>query len=118
MKTKYIITTIIVLFISSWSFGQESNKKTENVAFKVSGLCGMCKERIENAALIKGVKFADWNKETEIITLVYNPQKVNIDAIHQSIATAGHDTDKIKADDKDYKELPRCCAYRDSNNKH
>jgi len=32
-------------------------------------------------------------------------------AIHKAIANAGHDTDKEKAPDEVYKNLPGCCQY-------
>jgi len=92
--------------------------KNETIEFTVSGICDMCKERIENAALIKGVKFAEWNKETGIIKVVYNPQKTTTETIHKSIAKAGHDTDAIKAETVDYEKLSNCCKYRENPEKH
>ncbi len=90
----------------------------DTISFHVSGVCGSCKQRIENAALIKGVKWAQWDIESQILTVIYRKDKVTPDAIHQSIALAGHDTDKVKATDEAYKKLPRCCAYRDGVEKH
>jgi len=78
----------------------------------------MCKERIENAALIKGVKFAEWDKETKLIKVVFKPDKTDALKIHKSIAAAGHDTEKEKAEDEAYKKLPACCAYRDGVKTH
>lgn len=118
MKTTYLLIILFLGLFLSPVFGQVKSKGNETAEFTVKGLCGMCKERIENAALIKGVKLAEWNKETDILKVVYNPQKVKLDDIHASVAAAGHDTDKVKADDQVYKKLPRCCAYRDSNSKH
>ncbi len=43
--------------------------------FTVLGSCSMCKTRIENAALIKGVKSAEWNKEAHSITVIYDAGK-------------------------------------------
>ena len=65
------------------SFAQQASKKknTETVEFEVSGVCKMCKERIENAALIKGVKFVEWSKESQkikVIFIVVQNQSVNI----------------------------------------
>ena len=79
-------------------FSQDIAKKTETTEFKVYGLCGSCKERIENASLIKGVKWTEWNKETEILKVIYNPQKVKVEDIHKAVANVGHDTDLIKAE--------------------
>jgi hypothetical protein len=118
METKYFLFIILVCCTVLPTFGQSNTKKVESASFKVYGLCGMCKERIENAALIKGVKFAEWNRETDILKVVFNPQKVKLEDIHIAIAAVGHDTDKVKADNTVYQKLPKCCAYRESNNKH
>jgi len=118
MKSKYLIISIFALLCSTFVYSQENTKKTEIATFKVSGVCESCKERIENGALIKGVKQAEWNKETDILKVVYNPAKVKVEDIHKAVAAVGHDTDLIKADDNVYKKLPKCCAYRDSNSKH
>ena len=101
---------LIAFFISSLYAFAQSDIKTET--FKVEGNCGMCKKRIENAAYLKGVKRADWDKETKEITVVYRTSKTSSDAIHKSLAKAGHSTDKVEASEEDYKNLPQCCQYK------
>jgi hypothetical protein len=118
MKTIKYIIILSCLLITFPAAGQKATNKVQTIEFKAYGLCGMCKERIENAALIKGVKFTEWNKQTDMLKVVYNPQKVKLEDIHAAVAAVGHDTDLVKADDNVYKKLPKCCAYRDSNNKH
>jgi copper chaperone CopZ len=83
--------------------------KTESI--KVSGNCDLCKARIEKAAKVDGVSKAEWNKNTKVLTLVYNPAIVTSDAVQKKIASVGHDTEKFKADDKVYNSLPGCCKY-------
>ena len=78
----------------------------------VSGVCEQCKNRIENATYIKGVKFADWSIKSQDLTVKYDTTKTNIDLILQSIAKAGHDNEKYKATDDDYNKLPKCCRYK------
>jgi copper chaperone CopZ len=117
MKTiKFIVATVlaVVLSISSFARMNEHSKTdaTKTKTIKVSGNCGMCKARIEKAAKIDGVSKADWNKETKILTLVYDPSKVKSDDVQKKIASVGHDTEKFKADDKAYNALPGCCQYR------
>ncbi|MCP4311953.1 MAG: heavy-metal-associated domain-containing protein [Bacteroidetes bacterium] len=83
----------------------------EKESFKVSGKCGMCETRIEKAALsVRGVESADWDKETGSIEVEY-AKKANADKIQKAIATAGHDTELYKANDKVYNKLPGCCKY-------
>jgi copper chaperone CopZ len=81
--------------------------------FKVDGVCSMCKDRIETAAKeVKGVKKANWNKETKKATVHFKEEKVEKKAIQKAIAKAGHDTEKMKASDEAYAALPQCCKYR------
>ena len=115
-----LITSISILFIGLFSIqlnGQEMPKiKTEE--FVVSGVCKMCKKRIEKAALIKGVKLAEWNKGSQTLKVMYSPKKVEADSILKAVAKAGHDTDKFKADKEIYGKLPDCCKYRDGIKVH
>ncbi len=107
---------ILYFFISSLMLlaaATASAQKDSTVSFKVSGVCGMCKKRIEEAAQGKGVSQANWNMETKMLTLTYNPSRTNLDKINNRIAAVGHDTEKKKADDAAYKALHECCLYRD-----
>lgn len=84
--------------------------KTDTI--KVMGNCESCKKRIEKAAKLNGVENANWNEETKILIVMYNPAVVNNDDIQKKVASKGHDTQKYKADDKTYNNLPGCCKYR------
>ncbi|HSG67868.1 MAG TPA: heavy-metal-associated domain-containing protein [Bacteroidales bacterium] len=108
MKTKMITTLVMMLIGVSIVFAGEN--KTEK--FKVYGNCGMCEKRIENAVSgLDGVVSADWDKETEMIEVTYDPEKVKLEGIHKAIAKVGHDTDTVKAEDDVYNDLPGCCKY-------
>jgi Cu(I)/Ag(I) efflux system membrane fusion protein len=73
----------------------------------------LCKERIESAAKsVKGVSRAVWDVNTKKIQVAFNPKETNPDAIQKAIAKVGHDTEKFKASDVVYKQLPECCLYR------
>lgn len=113
MKTtiKSLLIVLFGFFLSLNVAGKE--KKNASLELKVEGVCNMCKKRIENAALIKGVKLAEWDKKTKILTVVYVTKKTDSLTIKKSIASAGHDAGTIKAKDSAYKTLPDCCAYRD-----
>lgn len=84
----------------------------KTASFKVYGNCGMCKGRIEKAAKIKGVKSAEWNKGTKVLTVEYDAVKVSEEAIHKAIADAGHDTENMAASDESYNNLMGCCQYK------
>lgn len=118
MKTvKIILLATIVIFLVPKSYAQmHDHSKMETTStkaetIKVSGNCGMCKDRIESTAKVEGVTKADWNKDTKMLTLVYNPATIKSDDIQKKIAAVGHDTEKYKADDKVYAKLPGCCKY-------
>ena len=115
MKTvKFLLAAILAIVVFTNSNAQTGAKtstiKTE--AIKVAGNCGMCKERIETAAKVDGVSKAEWNKDTKMLTLAYDPSKVKSDDVQKKVAAVGHDTEKYKADTKTYNGLPGCCKYR------
>lgn len=111
MKTlKIIIVAILAIVLTSNVYSQSTTTKTESI--KVSGNCDMCKARIEKAAKIDGVSKAEWNKDTKMLAVTYDPAKTNTDAIGKKVAAAGHDTEKTKAETKVYDNLPGCCKYR------
>jgi len=87
--------------------------ETEHQQIKVSGNCEMCKDRIETAAKsVSGVASAEWDAETKMLQISFDVVKTNSDDIQKAIAKVGHDTEKYKAPDNVYKELPECCLYR------
>jgi mercuric ion binding protein len=106
MKTLLILIT---MFLSAFAFGQTVETKT----FIVKGNCDDCKERIENAADIKGVKLLRWNHDTKVATATFDVTKVSLLKIQESIAAAGYDAGDVKGDAKAYSKLPKCCKYRD-----
>lgn len=117
MKLIYSSIILCMMFILTTNNLLAQGKiKTDTVS--VLGNCGQCKERIEEAAYIKGVKYVEWNKTTKVLTVKYNVDKATLDKIEMSIAKAGHDTRDHKASDKEYKQLPGCCAYRDGKCDH
>ena len=87
--------------------------KDINVTLKVQGKCDMCKANIENAAKsVDGVSAATWNAKKKELSLAFNSEQTDIDAISKAIAFVGYDTEKDKADKKTYDALPGCCKYR------
>lgn len=106
MKTAKMLLMAALTIMSVTVFAQ-----TKTESFKVFGNCGMCKKRIEKAAKTDGVTTAEWNKETKMLTVVYDSSKVSNSQIQKNVATVGHDTEKMSADDKVYDKLPGCCLY-------
>lgn len=107
---KLIIVTICLFSVAC--FSQEKKSKSEKTSIHVSGNCEHCQMRITKTALSqKGVKYATWDIPSNQLTLIYNARKVNLLDIQKAIAASGHDTDKFKAPDQVYEELPGCCKY-------
>ncbi len=112
---KKIIFIFFVAFLTININGVAQNKNIDTASFTVDGICGMCQERIENAAYIKGVKKVSWNKEEQLLTVIYKPKKVTIKEVAQSVADAGHDNEYFKATDWAYdNKVHHCCKYREN----
>lgn len=108
---RFSLILLGLLFSSQMaSFAQGKTIKTDTITIR--GNCGQCKTRIEEAAYVKGVKNAEWNKKTQLLTVTYSTSKTNINKIATAIAKAGHDSRLSIAEEKIYKKLPSCCAYR------
>lgn len=108
MKT-YKIFSFLPLFMALTIVSFAQNTKTETIP--VSGNCGMCETKIEKAAKEAGASTADWNKDTKILTVRYNPSSTNTVKIQQAIAKVGYDTRDFKTTDAAYNKLSACCQY-------
>ncbi|MCF8308835.1 MAG: cation transporter [Bacteroidales bacterium] len=107
MNNKAFFSVVIFLFAGMMAFAGGDKEE-----FKVYGNCGMCESRVEKAANdLEGVTSADWDKETKMMEVAYNDSEVEVKEIHKAIAEAGHDTEKVTAEDKTYGNLPGCCQY-------
>lgn len=104
---------LLIVFVLLFAISGYSQKKSAKHVFKVDGVCGMCKERIEKASLdTKGVKFAVWNQNTHQLTVILNEKKNSIKTVKENIAKVGHDSDDIKATKEVYGNMHNCCKYR------
>lgn len=114
MKT--ILYTVLFLFAG---LNIQAQDKINESTLKVPGVCEMCKERIEEAALrTKGVKTAEWNQNTKLLSVIYRNDKTNDQEILKEIAKIGHGYN-LKGDDSiAYSNLPHCCLYKDGVKDH
>jgi copper chaperone CopZ len=99
--------------ITVYSQNSKTIVKDTTATFKVFGVCEQCKHRIEGALKTKGIKAADWNVDTKMLTVSYDPSKISNDKIHTKLAAVGHDTYLKKANDAVYNSLLKCCYYRE-----
>jgi copper chaperone CopZ len=108
MKTK-MMSLVAVWILGAVTLSAQTEKKEK---FEVAGNCGMCETRIEKAAnAVEGVSAADWDKETKMIEVTFNPDKTNVDKVQMAIAEVGHDTPLHKASNEVYDKLPGCCKF-------
>ncbi|MBK9270941.1 MAG: heavy-metal-associated domain-containing protein [Saprospiraceae bacterium] len=107
MKGLWVL--FLCLFLGTIVCAQSKN--FEQTSFEVGGNCGMCKKNIEKAIKIKGVKKANWDVNTKLLNLYYNPSLISLDQIQLRIAAAGYDTPKYRANDETYNALHECCHY-------
>ncbi len=104
---------LFLFLISGYIFSQNAESKNVKAFFKVSGVCDMCKSRIEKGAIkVKGVKYASWNINSNNLSIIYNSKKTSLDNIHKNISDLGHDTEIYKASEEKYQSLPECCYYK------
>jgi|GEM_PF-303393 len=116
---------LLLIFAALCTFGLQAQsgmvKKTTKAAttvpvektetFLVLGNCGMCQRIIEKAALGAGAVKANWDVDTDQLTVVFDPAKTSADAIQKAVAQAGYDNVGYKAPDAVYNDLHGCCKY-------
>lgn len=125
MKTinQFLYTGILSLFIiagatTDLSAQSADVKSTQTISFKVYGVCGDCKERIESAAMdAKGVKKAEWDKQTDMLVLV-GSSKMDKMKVAKAVSKAGYKSELAEPDKKGYSKLPECCQYTEDKKKH
>ncbi|WP_435313219.1 heavy-metal-associated domain-containing protein [Cellulophaga fucicola] len=126
---KMILSTAVLGLLAFASCKNEAKQTTENAnetktvavenelatakaTFGVRGNCAMCKSTIEKAAKsVEGVSSANWDVKKKQITIAFNGDKTNEEALHNAIAASGYDTEKSVGSEDAYKELPACCKY-------
>lgn len=118
MKKIVFVFSLIMIGFSTQS-QEVKKKKNAKISFEVDGICGMCKKRIETAALkTKGVKFAVWNVKTHQLNLIMDERKTKVSDVQKNILEVGHDViiskdKKLQATLKAYNSVHPCCKYRD-----
>ncbi|MEO5905331.1 MAG: hypothetical protein ABIQ11_01300 [Saprospiraceae bacterium] len=121
MKSFIQYSFLLVFFFISAMTTLSAQKKAiaaQTISFKVYGVCEDCKQRIELAAMdAKGVKKAEWDKQSNILVLV-GSSKMTKEDVAVSVAKAGYKSDVCEADPKGYAKLPGCCQYVSDEEKH
>ena len=104
-----IVILMILLGFSTVSMAQKPNK-FKTVEIKTSALCGECKERIENKLnYAKGVKFADLDIDTKVVTVKFKTKKLTTDDVKKLISSLGYHANDVTRDAAAFENLPGCC---------
>ena len=107
---KYILITLAGLLVSI-----EQLSAQNTIDIPVSGVCGMCKNRIETAAnKVTGVKESTYNIAAQTLTVKTKPSFVRQKLV-DAVLAVGHDADGQIAKEEVYEALHECCHYRDSD---
>jgi copper chaperone CopZ len=110
---KKVVFVLSLLLVGFTTQAQKKNKNAK-VTVEVDGICGMCKKRIETAALkTKGVKFAAWSVKTHKLNLILDERKTTLKTVQKNIAAVGHDSKGLIATKEAYNSVHPCCKYRD-----
>lgn len=115
MKTLHFVFSFVFVLAAAFAASAQkasfvSNVKKENI--KVWGECGMCKHKIEKAALSAGVETASWNEDSKVLAVAYKAGKTSSLKIEEAVAAAGYDTKSVTASSEAYNSLPECCHYQ------
>jgi len=102
------ILVAIALLITGASFAQQ--KGMQEVTIQTSAECNDCKIRLEEIlTYTKGVKYAELELASKILTVGFSPKKITKDKIKKIISDTGYDADDVKANPIEYEKLPACC---------
>lgn len=86
-----------------------SNQKSATV--RIEGNCGMCKKNIEQAAWVKHVALAEWDKTSQQAIIKYDSTRTSLNEVLKRIALAGYDNESYLAPQDAYLNLDVCCQY-------
>lgn len=107
---------LLTLIFTNPVIAKSGNEPVTKAVIKTAIYCDHCKVcescggrfKIE-LSKIKGLKKYILDDKNMTITVFYNNQKTNINAIRTAISEMGFDADNIKASPKAYEKLDACC---------
>ncbi|WP_192821372.1 heavy-metal-associated domain-containing protein [Rufibacter sp. LB8] len=106
---KTLLFSLVFVGLATFGFAQ-GGKKGEEVKFKTSAVCGMCKATLEKGlAYEKGVEKATLDENTKVLTVQFNSTKTSADKLRKAVNDLGYDADDSKATPRAYDRLDACC---------
>lgn len=77
---------------------------------QVTGGCQICKVRIENHLMtLEDILSAKWNLENKSLRIEMTNNNLKLDDIYKTLATIGHSTEILKANEAEVQQLPIAC---------
>lgn len=89
----------------------EDTSHLETETIRVRGNCEMCKETIENAVAEMPSAKGEWNINTKVLNVQFDPKQTDFKSIMKNVARVGYDNELYLADDKVYNSVASCCLY-------
>lgn len=116
MKAKEILLVIIISCFNATMISAQENKKNMKAVIQTSIYCDHCKvcetcdQKLKTEIKkINGVKMYELNEQKMTLTVYYNGEKTDLNAIRTAITKMGYDADEMKADSTAYEMLDECC---------
>jgi len=105
---------ILAVVFSTSTMAQNKTKKVETVEIQTSAVCDMCKELIidKNLVFEKGLKYAEMDVETGVLTVRYRNDRTSAAHIRNLISDLGYSADSVLADPIAYDNLHFCCKKK------
>ena len=102
---------MFLALLSSFASAQTNSKKIATVEIQTSAVCGMCEDLIvqKNLAFEKGVRYAEMDVKTGILTVNYRKDKTTVTHLKSIISSLGYCADSVNADSLAYENLHFCC---------
>lgn len=105
--------TCLLLMLSTVAIAQKEPiqvAKGHQVEIKTSAICEMCQHAIEyELTFTKGIKNAELDLDSKVVTVIYNGDKISADEIRKRITKIGYHADWMERDLVGYENLPFCC---------
>ena len=101
MKTKYVLTTILMVFALSINLQAQTKKdqSKKTVMFNVSMHCESCQRKIEkNIADEKGVKDMAVKLEDKTVTIKFDTLKTNESKLIKAFNDLGYEANVVKTE--------------------
>jgi mercuric ion binding protein len=104
----------VVLSTSTMAQNKTKTKKVETIEIQTSAVCDMCKELIidKNLVFEKGLKYAEMDVETGVLTVKYRNDRTSAAHIRNLISDLGYSADSVLADPVAYDNLHFCCKKK------